>query len=59
MALIGWDVADQLFGDVDPLDKAIRIAGVPFRVVGVSEKKGVGLRQLAGHVRGHSARRLS
>ena len=35
------EVADRLFGAVDPLDKTIKIAGVPFRVVGVSDKKGV------------------
>ncbi len=40
VALIGWQVADRLFGQADPLDKSIRIAGVPFRVVGVSAKKG-------------------
>ena len=40
VALIGWQVADRLFGQADPLDKAIKIAGVPFRVVGVSAKKG-------------------
>src|SRR5687768_10804994 len=40
VAIIGWDVADRLFGDVNPLDKQIRIAGIPFRVVGVSKKKG-------------------
>jgi len=39
-ALIGFDLADRLFGEVSPLDKSIKIAGVPFRVVGVSEKKG-------------------
>jgi putative ABC transport system permease protein len=40
VAVIGWDVADEVFGQTDPLDKTIRIAGVPFRVVGVSERKG-------------------
>ena len=40
VALIGWQVADRLFGTQDPLDKVIRVAGVPFRVVGVSAKKG-------------------
>ncbi|HUU33622.1 MAG TPA: ABC transporter permease [Vicinamibacterales bacterium] len=40
VALIGWQVADRLFGQADPLDKSIKIAGVPFRVVGVSAKKG-------------------
>ena len=40
VAIIGWDVADRLFGDINPLDKQIRIAGIQFRVVGVSKKKG-------------------
>ncbi len=40
VALIGWGVADRLFGAADPLDKQIRIAGVPYTVVGVSKKKG-------------------
>jgi putative ABC transport system permease protein len=39
-AVIGWDVADKLFGEEDPLDKVIKIQGVHFRVVGVSAKKG-------------------
>ncbi|HKE83225.1 MAG TPA: ABC transporter permease [Vicinamibacterales bacterium] len=40
VALIGYDLADKLFGDINPLEKNIKIAGIPFRVVGVSEKKG-------------------
>ncbi|MEW6320904.1 MAG: ABC transporter permease [Acidobacteriota bacterium] len=40
VALIGWQVADKLFGPADPVDKSIRVAGVSFRVVGVSAKKG-------------------
>jgi putative ABC transport system permease protein len=40
VAIIGWDTADRLFGQSEPLDKSIRVAGVPFRVVGVSQKKG-------------------
>jgi putative ABC transport system permease protein len=40
VTVIGFDVADKLFGEVSPLDKDIKIAGIPFRVVGVSEKKG-------------------
>ena len=31
VTLIGWQIADRLFGAADPLDKQIRIAGVPFR----------------------------
>jgi putative ABC transport system permease protein len=40
LVLIGWQTADRLFGQVDPIDKVIRIEGVHFRVVGVSERKG-------------------
>jgi putative ABC transport system permease protein len=40
VALVGWQVADRLFGTQDPLDKVIRVGGVPFRIVGVSAKKG-------------------
>ena len=40
LTLLGWDVADQLFGDVSPIDKVVKIQGVHFRVVGVSERKG-------------------
>ena len=40
VALLGWDVADALFGDVNPIDKVIRIQGVHVRVVGVSARKG-------------------
>ena len=40
VTLIGWGTADRLFKGAEPLDKQIKIAGVPFRVVGVSKKKG-------------------
>ena len=40
VTVLGWGVADRLFGDSDPLDKIIQIEGVHFRVVGVSEKCG-------------------
>ena len=38
--LIGQTVADNLFGDADPLGKIIRIKKIPFTVVGVLGKKG-------------------
>jgi putative ABC transport system permease protein len=40
VAILGWQVADRLFGTSDPLDKSVKIAGIPFLVVGVSAKKG-------------------
>ena len=40
VALIGYQIGERLFGAADPLDKQIRVAGVNFRVIGVSAKKG-------------------
>jgi putative ABC transport system permease protein len=45
VTLIGWGTADRLFGPEDPLNKKMRIAGVPFTVVGVSKKKGAAFGQ--------------
>ena len=40
VTILGYSLADRLFGDIEPLEKTIKIAGVGFRVVGVSERKG-------------------
>ncbi len=40
VCVIGKTVADNLFGDVDPVDKIIRIRNIPFKVKGVLESKG-------------------
>ncbi len=40
VCLIGQTVATNLFGDIDPVDKTIRIRNVPFTVVGVLNSKG-------------------
>ena len=40
VALLGTDVAERLFGELNPIDKIIQIRGTHFRVVGVSAKKG-------------------
>jgi len=40
VAVIGYQVAIDLFGTEDPLGKTVRIAGRKFEVIGVLEKKG-------------------
>jgi len=45
VAVVGWGIADRLFGDGDPIDKVIQIEGVHFRIVGVSQKRGAFLGQ--------------
>ncbi|MEP6782553.1 MAG: ABC transporter permease [Acidobacteriota bacterium] len=45
VTLIGWGTADRLFKGADPLDKQIKIAGMPYTVVGVSKKKGASFGQ--------------
>jgi putative ABC transport system permease protein len=40
VALIGRTVAQQLYGDVDPIDQTVRVRKVPLTVVGVLQTKG-------------------
>jgi putative ABC transport system permease protein len=40
VALIGQTVAQQLFGDADPIDQTIRVRKVPLTVIGVLARKG-------------------
>ena len=40
VCVIGQTVAKELFGYSDPVDAAIRIKSIPFRVVGMTTKKG-------------------
>ena len=46
VAIIGETVAQQLFGDADPIDQVMRLNRVPVIVVGLLEKKG---QSAAGH----------
>jgi putative ABC transport system permease protein len=40
VALLGQSVARQLFSDLDPIGREIRIRNVPFKVIGILAKKG-------------------
>ena len=40
VTVLGWEVADKLFGPVEPLDKSVKIGTLHYRVIGISEKKG-------------------
>jgi putative ABC transport system permease protein len=40
VAVIGRTVAEQLFGDEDPIGKTIRLRDQPFRILGVLRRKG-------------------
>jgi putative ABC transport system permease protein len=45
VCVIGADLVDKLFPNVDPLDKEVQIGGLPFRVVGITERLGSTLGQ--------------
>ena len=40
VAIVGYDVADNLLGQGDPLGKEIRVDGDPYTVIGVGERQG-------------------
>ena len=40
VAIIGWDVAENLYNGMDPINRRINLRGYNFRVIGVARKKG-------------------
>ena len=40
VAILGDTVAKELFGDVDPINKIIRVGNIPFKVIGLLGAKG-------------------
>ncbi len=41
VAVLGYDVADELFPDINPIGQSVRIGEVNFKVIGVMEELGV------------------
>ena len=48
VCVIGQDLVEKLFPMVDPLDKEVLLAGIPFRVIGVIEEGGQHVRTKPG-----------
>jgi putative ABC transport system permease protein len=40
VAVIGKDVADHFFPDLDPIGRELRVGGIPYTIVGLLEKQG-------------------
>jgi putative ABC transport system permease protein len=40
VVVLGWELADRLFENLDPIGKDVKIQGIPYRVIGVVEKQG-------------------
>ncbi len=40
VTIIGSTIATELFGDVDPINKIIRVGNIPFKVIGLLKAKG-------------------
>ena len=40
LAVVGWDIKEELFPQLDPVGRTVTIGGAPFRVVGLLAKQG-------------------
>ncbi len=40
VAVIGWDVQDELFPNIDPIGRTMKIDGYPVRIIGTLKKQG-------------------
>ena len=40
MVVLGYDLAQKLFPDINPVGHTVRIHGIPYRVIGVVERQG-------------------
>src|SRR5436190_12117210 len=54
VCFIGYGIADQLFAGVDPLEKELKIEGLPFRIVGVAQEMGTRSEEHTSELQSHS-----
>lgn len=40
VAILGQTVVEEIFGDIDPIDRMVKIKGMPFKIIGVLESRG-------------------
>jgi putative ABC transport system permease protein len=40
VAIIGWDIKDELFPQLDPIGRTFTVGGVPFRIIGLVAQQG-------------------
>jgi putative ABC transport system permease protein len=40
VAVIGWDLKEELFPQLDPLGRTVLVGGIPYRVIGLLTKQG-------------------
>jgi len=40
VAIVGWDVKDELYPQLDPVGRTVLVGGVPYRVIGLLAKQG-------------------
>ncbi|MBI3449014.1 MAG: ABC transporter permease [Acidobacteria bacterium] len=40
VAVVGHDIKDELFPDVDPVGRTVKVDGYPYKIIGLLEKKG-------------------
>jgi putative ABC transport system permease protein len=50
VAIIGWDVQDELFPSIDPIGRTLKIDGYPVKVIGTLTKQGTVLGQSQDNV---------
>jgi len=40
VCMVGWEIKDNLFPNLDPIDKVLKIGGRDFTIIGVAKKRG-------------------